>query len=277
MCRGSTSGAPASNRADARAMAGAQPKTTPDANVTAAANSSTVQFIEMSFSRGSPSGMMRTSEAFVTNSSAIPAAPPNAEKHRLSVRSCRVRRGAGADRLPHRDLAAAVLARASSRLAMFTQPMRRTSPTAPSIRTSDRRTSPTTMSCSGTRRTVHPLRRDNRRDTAARAPRRACRSAPARQSPVRSGASLAIALGILRTRRAADPAAADRRSSWPPRRRRSARRRSAWRAETRRHDADDVIQIGVEPDALSQDVRIAAEVTLPQAVADDHFPVIAGR
>ena len=48
------------------------------------------------------------------------------------------------------------LARAA-RFAMFTQPISRTNPTAPSRRINDWRTLPTTLSLSGTNRTVHAL------------------------------------------------------------------------------------------------------------------------
>ena len=141
------------------ARAGAHPKMMPDVIVTSAANTSTLQLRAMSFSRGNPAGMNRTSEAFAINRPARPAAPPMLERHRLSVSSCRIRRLAPAPiACRTANSRRRVLARARRRLATFTQPINRTRPTAASMRISDPRTSPTTVSCSGTNRTVQPLR-----------------------------------------------------------------------------------------------------------------------
>jgi hypothetical protein len=43
----------------------------------------------------------------------------------------------------------------------------------------------------------------------------------------------------------------------------------------RRHDADDKVNVVVEPQSSAQDMRVGAEVPLPESVADDHFKIEA--
>ena len=44
------------------------------------------------------------------------------------------------------------------------------------------------------------------------------------------------------------------------------------RIETRRHDTDNLVKVGVHSHALAQDMQIAREVSLPHAVANNNLP-----
>ena len=43
----------------------------------------------------------------------------------------------------------------------------------------------------------------------------------------------------------------------------------------RRHDADDMVRVIVQPQGLAENMWVGAEVPLPESVADDHFQVEA--
>jgi len=45
----------------------------------------------------------------------------------------------------------------------------------------------------------------------------------------------------------------------------------------RRHDADDMVRVIVEPQGSAEDMRVGAEDPLPESVADDQFKVKARR
>src|SRR5580704_3077968 len=48
-------------------------------------------------------------------------------------------------------------------------------------------------------------------------------------------------------------------------------------AKATRHHADNLIRVVVEPQSFSNDVRIGAELSSPEAVTEDDFQIEAGR
>ncbi len=54
-------------------------------------------------------------------------------------------------------------------------------------------------------------------------------------------------------------------------------RGAPWRVESLWHDAHDTVQVGVEPEAPVQNMRVASERLLPETVADEDFERKTGR
>src|ERR1041385_2216305 len=52
-------------------------------------------------------------------------------------------------------------------------------------------------------------------------------------------------------------------------------RGSSGRIEIRRHHADDLIQVGVHPHVLTEDVWIATERSFPESITDNDFAIEA--
>ena len=129
----------------ARALwnAGAMPNSRLATIETAAVNASTEPSRPTWFARGSVSASLETNTAFKPAATANPSTPPPSASSRPSVSSCRITRldpAPSARRMANSRRRA--VARASIRLATFTQAMSSTNPTAASSTTSGVRTSP---------------------------------------------------------------------------------------------------------------------------------------
>ena len=130
--------------------AGANPKTRLVRIAAATANSTAGALIRTVCQRNSWGEPKRMNNSSTQPPIAIPAAPEIAASSRLSVSSCRTIRARPAPSAMRRPISFwRAVARASSRLATFTQPISNTMPTAPSSTSSGVRNSPATESASG--------------------------------------------------------------------------------------------------------------------------------
>ena len=245
------------------------PNPSPVTSVSSAVNPSTDLSMPMSRARGrysrasSPSALVP--QAAISN----PTSPPSVASSTLSVSICRMSRR----RLPPIAVRMAisrsrVVARASSRLATFAQPISSTNPTAPSSTSSAGRTFPTTRSASGS---AFRLPAERRRIRVG---------IPRREAP---GQREELCLELIHRRSRLDaadeiehPGAAivhERgvRVVHRDRRPQLHRRGTALHRvpESARHHADDGDRVVVEADGPTDHRPVTAEAPLPQVVGNE--------
>ena len=131
--------------------AGSKPNTTAVMSDTATTNARTPPSMPASASRGTLLEAVVLKPAIPQSASNSPSAPPAIDNRKLSVSNWRINRIRPAPSAVRIAISRSrVAARASKRLAMFTQAINRTKPTAPSIiRSARRRSGPTMYSCRG--------------------------------------------------------------------------------------------------------------------------------
>ena len=191
-----------------------------------------------------------------------PSTPPHTASSRLSVSSCRTTRVRRAPRASRTAISRRRLdPRASSRFATLAQAMRSTKPTAASSTSSDVRMSPDDLLVERDYCERHAL-----------IGIWMCQLQPAGDRPRSDARAFEVEAGPESRDRAQDDHAARWRRAVQPPGPPDLGIRDDRRPEGVRHDADNLVRLAAERHLTSENSRVSAEASYPEAVRDDRNP-----